>query len=212
MLEFFTILMMITAVLVFGLRKYKKAIFIYQIQTAFLIAIFLILSYNNDVKELVSWSIIAFFTKFIFVPCVLYFLIKKMNLINETEPIGGFFVSPLIAISFSFAFSVALYLVFKNFALIKEMSALIACGFLFGIGICGFVLRTSFVKQILAYCLMENGIHLCLALMAYDAHEIVELGVLTDALFAVVIMSVLAIRFKNSFETLDVSKASQLKG
>ncbi len=212
MIEAFTIFMMITAVLVFALRKYKKSIFFYQIQTAFLIAIFLSIYTNNDIKELLSWSIIAFFTKFIFVPTLLYFLIKKLNCINETTPIGGFFVSPLIAVSFSFAFAVALYSIFKNFALINQMLPLIACGFLFSMGICGFILRTSFIKQILAYCLIENGIHLCLALMAYNAHEIVEIGILTDAIFAVIIMSILAIRFNKSFETLDVTNASQLKG
>ena len=79
-------------------------------------------------------------------------------------------------------------------------------------GIFGFILRKSAIKQILAFCMFENGIHLSLALMAYNSPEIVEIGVLTDAIFAVLIMSVLASRFYKYFGSLDVSKANTLKG
>ncbi|MGB9801583.1 MAG: NADH-quinone oxidoreductase subunit K, partial [Arcobacter sp.] len=76
----------------------------------------------------------------------------------------------------------------------------------------GFVLRNSAIKQILAYCTFENGIHLSLALMAYNSPEIVELGILTDALFAVIILAIFAQRFYKYFGSLDVSKATELKG
>ena len=89
---------------------------------------------------------------------------------------------------------------------------LIASITIFMIGIFGFILRNSVIKQILAYCMFENGIHLSLALMAYNSPEIAELGILTDAIFAVIIMSVLAERFYKYFGSLDVSKATELKG
>ena len=79
-------------------------------------------------------------------------------------------------------------------------------------GIFGFILRNSFIKQILSYCLFENGIHLSLALMAYSSHELVEIGILTDAVFAVLIMGILAKRFYASYESLDTSKAIHLRG
>ena len=99
-----------------------------------------------------------------------------------------------------------------EFSLIQERITLIAAVTVFMMGIFGFMLRNSFIKQILAYCLFENGIHLSLALMAYNSHELVELGILTDAIFAVIIMSVLAVRFYKAYDGLDTSKASNLKG
>ncbi len=110
------------------------------------------------------------------------------------------------------AVSTSLSNVFMQFALLKDNLPLMASSFVFMMGIMGFVLRRSFLKQILAYCLFENGIHLSLALMAYDSEKIVEIGILTDAIFAVIIMGVLAIRFYNSYGDLDTFKASSLRG
>ena len=59
---------------------------------------------------------------------------------------------------------------------------------------------------------MENGAHLTLALMAYNSPEIVDIGILTDAIFAVIIMSILTTRFYKYFGSLDTSNARNLKG
>lgn len=39
---------------------------------------------------------------------------------------------------------------------------------------------------------MENGSHLVLALLAWRAPELVEIGIATDAIFAVIVMVLLA--------------------
>jgi hydrogenase-4 component E len=174
--------------------------------------IFLYLYNTYSADELGSWAIIAFFTKVIFVPVILLRLIKKLKVEHEDEPVLGFYVSPIVAIAFSLAIAMALYPIYLKFSLIKEHIPLIASITIFMIGIFGFVLRNSAIKQILAYCTFENGIHLSLALMAYNSPEIVELGILTDALFAVIITSIFATRFFKYFGSLDVSKATELKG
>jgi hydrogenase-4 component E len=48
--------------------------------------------------------------------------------------------------------------------------------------------------------------------MAYTSHELVEVGILTDAIFAVVIMGILAKRFYAAYGSLDTSKAVNLRG
>ncbi|WP_267524301.1 hydrogenase 4 membrane subunit [Campylobacter sp. MG1] len=212
MLEILTVCMMISALAAFGLRNYKKSVLAYQICATLLVATFFTIYMQTGIKELLTLSIVGIFTKVLFVPIAMFYLIKKLNLVSEDEPVAGFFVSPVIAVSFSLAVSMGLYNVFKEFALINIPLALVASGFIFMVGIFGFILRNSFIKQILSYCLFENGIHLTMALLAYDAHEIVELGILTDAIFAVVIMGVLAIRFYKSYGSVDTSKATNLRG
>ncbi len=211
-MDILTILMMVFALGTFGLRRYDLSVVSYQLGTLCLVCIFYLLYSKYGVGELKSWAIIAFFTKVIFVPSILYYLIKKLKIVHEFEPVAGFFVSPIIALSVSLAVSTSLSNVFMQFALLKDNLPLMASGFVFMMGIMGFVLRRSFLKQILAYCLFENGIHLSLALMAYDSEKIVEIGILTDAIFAVIIMGVLAIRFYNSYGDLDTFKASSLRG
>ena len=211
-LNVLAICMIATSLGVFGLRNLKLSVFVYMLQTLMLVSAFLLLSAKFNASELRIWGIVAFFTKVIFVPGILLYLIEKLGVISEDEPVGGFFVSPVIAMGFSLAIAMSMYPVFLELSLIKEKILLIASLTIFMMGIFGFMLRNSFIKQILAYCLFENGIHLSLALMAYNSHELVELGILTDAIFAVIIMSVLAKRFYKAYDSLDTSKATNLRG
>jgi len=211
-LSILSILMIVTSLLVFGLRNYKLSIFAYSFQTFILVSIFLLLSSSHLAEQLTVWAVIAFFTKVIFIPYILLRLIKKLGVVYEDEPVAGFFVSPIIAMGFSLAIAMSIHPIYLEFSLIKESIPLIASITIFMMGIFGFILRNSAIKQILAYCMFENGIHLSLALMAYNSPEIAELGILTDAILAVLIMSVLAQRFYKYFGSLDVSKATELKG
>ena len=211
-IDILAICMIVTSLAVFGLRNLKLSIGIYAIQTLLLVSIFFMLYSNFNAPQLRIWAIVAFFTKVIFVPGILFWLVKKLDVISEDEPVGGFFVSPVIAMGFSLAIAMTINPILLKFSLIQERIVLIAAVTVFMMGIFGFMLRNSFIKQILAYCLFENGIHLSLALMAYNSHELVELGILTDAIFAVIIMSSLAVRFYKAYDGLDTSKASNLRG
>ncbi|WP_169777240.1 hydrogenase 4 membrane subunit [Campylobacter mucosalis] len=211
-LDTLAVAMIITSLAVFGLRNLKASVIVYAVHTLLLVSIFMLLSNLFNASELGTWAYVAFLTKVIFVPATLLYLIKKLGVSSEDEPVGGFFVSPVIAMGFSLAIAMSIHNIFLEFSLIKEEILLIAAGTVFTMGVFGFILRNSFVKQILAYCLFENGIHLTLALMAYNSHELVELGILTDAIFAVVIMSVLAVRFHKIYDSLDTSKATNLRG
>ena len=211
-IDILAICMIVTSLAVFGLRNLKLSIGIYAIQTLLLVSIFFMLYSNFTAPQLRIWAIVAFFTKVIFVPGILFWLVKKLDVISEDEPVGGFFVSPVIAMGFSLAIAMTINPILLKFSLIQERIVLIAAVTVFMMGIFGFMLRNSFIKQILAYCLFENGIHLSLALMAYNSHELVELGILTDAIFAVIIMSILAVRFYKAYDGLDTSKASNLRG
>jgi len=212
LLTILSVCMILTSLAVFGLRNYKISIFVYSAQTSLLVLIFLVLAITYDAFQLFVWAVVAFITKVILVPYILLRLIKKLGVISEIEPVTGFFVSPIIAMGFSLATAMSIYPIYLKFSLIKESIPLITSITVFMMGIFGFILRKSVIKQILAFCMFENGIHLSLALMAYNSPEIVEIGVLTDAIFAVLIMSILASRFYKYFNSLDVSKANTLKG
>ena len=59
---------------------------------------------------------------------------------------------------------------------------------------------------------MENGSHVTLALLAPSAPGLVETGVATDAVFAVVIMAIVASRIYRMCLTLDAQELTKLKG
>ncbi|EKR8013378.1 hydrogenase 4 membrane subunit [Campylobacter fetus] len=211
-MEILIILMMILSLLVFGFRSYKLSIISYVLEAIALVCVFLFLANEYKANELFSWAIIAFFIKVIAVPLILFTLVKKLGVTHEVEPVGGFLVSPLIAFAFSIGSAMLIAPIFMEFSLIKNETALIGGIFIFMVGIFGFILRNSFVKQILSYCLFENGIHLSLALTAYNSHALVELGILSDTVFAIIIMSILAFAYYKIYGTLDTSIAASLKG
>jgi len=212
LIDLVTVLMMGTSLAVFAFRQYRWSIAAYALQTLLLVSVFLIQHFKYDAHELLIWSFTAFVMKVVFVPLFLWKLADKLGVVYEHEPVGGFFISPVVALSFSLAVAMMFYKVFVHFSIFQDPLPLFAASFIFMMGIFGFVLRNSFLKQILSYCLFENGIHLSLALMAYNSHELVEVGILTDAIFAVIIMGVLAKRFYSAYESLDTSKAINLRG
>jgi len=212
MIDILAVLMMVTSFAVFSFRQYRHSIQAYAVQTFLIVLTFLALYFTYGTHELLIWALTAFVIKVVCVPLYLLRLVKRLGVVVEDEPVGGFFISPVVALSFSLAVAMMFYKVFINFSLFQDALPLFAASFIFMMGIFGFVLRNSFIKQILAYCLFENGIHLSLALMAYNSHELVEVGILTDAVFAVLIMGILAKRFYGTYGSLDTSKAVNLKG
>ncbi len=205
-------LLMVTAVAVFGFRSLRLSLISYVAQTALLVTLFFVMSASYEATALRHWAVVAFLVKVVVVPAVIFFTIKKLGVVHEVEPVGGFLLSPLIGVAVSLAAAAALSPVLEQTGIVKFGFGFFVSIFLFMMGICAFMLRNSFVKHILAYCLFENGIHLTLAASAYNAHALVELGILTDAVFAVIIMSLLAVRYFKAYGTLDVSVATNLKG
>jgi len=212
LIDILTIAMIATSLAVFGLRNLRWSVYAYIAETLLLVSVFLLLSQKYNVEQLSQWAVIAFITKVVIVPYILIRLIRRLGVKSEESPLYGFFVSPIIALGFSLAMAMVISPILKEFSLLKETIPLIASVTIFSLGIFGLILRKNVIKQILAYCLFENGIHLTLALSTYNSPEIVDIGILTDAIFAVIIMTILAERFYKYFGALDVSKANQLKG
>ncbi|WP_024787786.1 hydrogenase 4 membrane subunit [Lebetimonas sp. JH369] len=212
MVSFLAILMIIASFLVFSLRNLKFATYAYILETLLLVGIFFTLAGKYQVNSLYGWAVNAFIIKVLIVPYIILRLINKLGVKSEETPVEGFFVSPVIALGFSLAIAMMLFPVLKSFALLKEDIPLVASLTIYSLGIFGLILRKNAVKQILSLCLFENGTHLTLALVAYNSPEIVDIGILTDAIFAVIIMSILATRFYKFFGSLDTSKANTLKG
>ena len=192
-------------------RNLVRATHIYTLQTLTLVGIFLAIASEYSIGTLYIWAGTCFFTTVLLVPYLILMLIKKIEIKHEEAPFGGLF-HPFIIIGMSLSVAILLEPIFIRFSLLKLQIPIIVSIFVFMLGILGLVFRKSAVKQILAYCLFENGAHLTLALTAYNAPETVEMGILTDAIFSVIIMGALAMRFYHEFGSLDTSQANELKG
>jgi len=204
-------LLIITSVMVIGARKAKTAALLYSLQSLVLVLTFLAIASSVDATELYHWSLTAFITKVIALPALLYYAFGKMSDPVADKPTISFTwlipIAGLITIaSFHAVESVQLPLV----AHLKPALA-VSLGHFF-LGLLCIVSQRNILKQLFGYCLMENGSALTLALLANKAPGIVEIGITTDAVFAVVFMVILARQIYFKLNTLDVHQLTSLKG
>jgi hydrogenase-4 component E len=204
-------LLILTSLLVIGVSRVVSAAKLYALQSFVLVMIFVALGNIQGAHELYWWGISAFVTKVILVPLI---MCKMVGPLTDSEGLKSW-LSPawlilaatlIVAVSWFAVSSVQL----PGVAQLKPALAVSLGHFMLGL-LC-IVSQRNILKQIFGYCLMENGAHLTLALLASRAPELVEVGIATDAVFAVVVMGLLAKKIHRTMQTLDVQQLSALKG
>lgn len=205
-------LLIITSLMVVLTKAPKSAAYCYAIQSLVLVTIFISLGVLTGSTELFTWSATAFLTKVVFVPAVVIYTFKKMGSPTENiEPVVRPMVSIILAIiEVAICFAIIQYVEMPGSAEIKPALAVSLAHFF--IGLTCIVSQRNILKQMFGYCLMENGSHLTLALLAPTAPEIVEIGIATDAIFAVVIMAIIVYRVYRKFDSMNSDELMELKG
>ena len=203
-------LLIITSLCVIMSKTAKKAAFYYALQSLVLVGLFVLLANEMQAHELYSWSVSAFITKVILVPAILLYVLRRIDESRIPLGINANWLIPITSTIVVLCYFVTVPVDIPLAAHLKPALSVSLSHFLLGL-LC-IVSQRNIVKQIFGYCLMENGSHLTLALLANQAPELVEIGIATDAIFAVVIMVVLASRIYNKFNSLDAKQLMNLKG
>lgn len=204
-------LLLLTSLLVIESKKPRQWAFLYGLQSLILVIIFLALAILMDAPELYLWAATAFVTKVILVPLILYRALSKADdtatsLKTISTPVSMLLAAAAVVVSFTVVSQIGL----KSAAEFIPALAISVAHFFFG-QLC-IVTQRNIFKQILGFCLMENGSHLTMALLAYRAPELVEFGIATDAVFAVIVLVLLAGQIYKRLNTLDSAELNVLKG
>lgn len=204
-------LMMITSLLVIGARKPIASCWFYALQSFVLVMIFVTLANMLDAHQLTLWAITAFFTKVLLVPLILGFAFRKLS-----DPSANISViKPALLMLLAAVIVILCWFVVEpiQIPMVAELKPALAVSLgHFMLGLLCIVTQRNILKQAFGYCLMENGSHLTLALLAWRAPELVEIGIATDAIFAVIVMAVLARKIYRTLNTLNVDQLTALKG
>ncbi|AZG99909.1 TPA: hydrogenase 4 membrane subunit [Proteus mirabilis] len=204
-------LMMITSLLVIGARKPIASCWFYALQSFVLVMIFVTLANTLDAHQLTIWAITAFFTKVLLVPLILGFAFRKLS-----DPSANISViKPALLMLLAAVIVILCWFVVEpiQIPMVAELKPALAVSLgHFMLGLLCIVTQRNILKQAFGYCLMENGSHLTLALLAWRAPELVEIGIATDAIFAVIVMAVLARKIYRTLNTLNVDQLTALKG
>ncbi|CRL63701.1 hydrogenase 4 membrane subunit [Proteus penneri] len=204
-------LMMITSLLVIGAKKPIASCWFYALQSFVLVMIFVTLANMLDAHQLTLWAMTAFFTKVLLVPLILGFAFRKLS-----DPRANISViSPALLMLLAAVIVILSWFVVEpiQIPMVVDLKPALAVSLgHFMLGLLCIVTQRNILKQAFGYCLMENGSHLTLALLAWRAPELVEIGIATDAIFAVIVMAVLARKIYRTLNTLNVDQLTALKG
>lgn len=203
-------LLILSSLLVIETRKLRISAIYYSVQSLVLVVIFLALAVSMHAEQLYLWAASAFLTKAVLVPYIIYRAQQYTG--SEDVPTA---IKPTLSILLAAASLVVSFVVINQLDLkiavgFKPALAVSVAHFFFG-QLC-ILTQRNLLKQVMGFCLMENGSHLTLALMAYDAPELVEIGIATDAIFGVLIMAVLVVQIYRRLNTLDAASLTTLKG
>ena len=205
--------LIITSMMVVLARTGRAAAFLYSLQSLVLVGVLASLGAVTGSTELFTWSATAFATKVVLVPAILLFTLKKIGDDAEADlppKLNPMKSVALVAVEVFVCFVAVSGIDLPTAAAVKPTPAVSLAHFF--IGLTCIVIQRSIFKQIFGYCLMENGSHVTLALLAPQAPELVEIGVATDAIFAVIILAVLVWRMARYAHTLDADDLCELKG
>ncbi len=204
--------LIVTSLLVIEARGAKRSALFYALQSFVLVLVFVTLAATVNSPQLFLWAAIAFLTKVVLVRFIMY---RTLGGVEEDPALAprrlGLIWSIILAavvVAVCFVVVSTVHLPVAD-ALKPALAVSLAHFFL---GLTCIVMQRNLLKQVFGYCLMENGSHLTLALMANRAHELVEIGVVTDAIFAVIIMAVIGTMIRSRLQTLDVRQLTSLRG
>src|SRR5512140_3067088 len=204
-------LLLLTSLLVIETKRPRQSALLYSFQSLILVSIFVVLALLMGAPQLYLWAGSAFITKVVLVPLILYIALSKVDGTSiSVSTISTPILVILAALAVVVSYTVVSQIGLKSAADFMPALAISVAHFFFG-QLC-IVTQRNIFKQILGFCLMENGSHLTLALLAYRAPELVEVGIATDAVFAVIILVLLAGQIYRKVHTLDSAELKGLKG
>lgn len=206
-------LLIVTSTMVVISKSIKVAIRWYAVQSLILVGLLATLGNVTGASELLMWAVSAFVTKVVLVPLILSYAYRKMGEPSDlglTRGAKPAWTICLIAGEVAICFAVVTQIKLPNAEVATPALAISFAHFF--VGLSCIITQRNIMKQIFGYCLMENGSHVTLALLAPTAPEIVETGIATDAIFAVIIMSIVVLKIWRTYQSLDSHDLSDLKG
>ena len=203
--------MLVSAYLMVGQKALFTAIRLYGLQSLLLAIVATTVAISESRPELFVTAALTVVLKTILIPWFLMRTVDRIGIHREIEPFLNVPVSLLICLGLT----VVGYRVSTGF----EEGAQQVTHHLIGvalslllIGLFLMVTRKKAITQILALLTVENAVFLVAVGVTTGMPLIVELGIAFDVMLAVLVLGILVQRIVGRFESMDVSRLSNLKG
>jgi hydrogenase-4 component E len=203
--------MLVSAYLMVGQKALFTTIRLYGLQSLLLAIVATTTAISESRPELFVTAALTVVLKTILIPWFLMRTVDRIGIHREIEPFLNVPVSLLICLGLT----VVGYRVSTGF----EEGAQQVTHHLIGvalslllIGLFLMVTRKKAITQILALLTVENAVFLVAVGVTTGMPLIVEFGIAFDVMLAVLVLGILVQRIVGRFESMDVSRLSNLKG
>jgi hydrogenase-4 component E len=203
--------MLVSAYLMVGQKALFTTIRLYGLQSLLLAIVATTIAISESRAELFVTAALTVVLKTILIPWFLMRTVDRIGIHREIEPFLNVPVSLLICLGLT----VVGYRVSTGF----EEGAQQVTHHLIGvalslllIGLFLMVTRKKAITQILALLTVENAVFLVAVGVTTGMPLIVEFGIAFDVMLAVLVLGILVQRIVGRFESMDVSRLSNLKG
>jgi hydrogenase-4 component E len=203
--------MLVTGYLMVGQKALFTAIRLYGTQSWLLGVIAVAIALGEDRPHLFVTAALTVTLKGLLIPWFLMRVVDRIGIRREIEPFLNVPASLLICLGLT----VVGYRVSTGFpeGVSGVAHHIIGVGLsMLLIGLFLMVTRKKAVTQILALLTVENAVFLIALGITSGMPLVVELGISFDVLLAVLVLGILVRRIVDRFESMDVSRLSQLKG
>jgi hydrogenase-4 component E len=199
-----------------GQRWLITNIRIFAAQSLLLAGIANTIGFFNNAPHLYIAAFLTLALKAVLLPVLLERLVKRIDIGQEIAPLINVPVSLVIA----GGLTTVGYVVAESFRRPEQPASAANLGHntlavaisLFLIGFFMMISRRKALMQVLALLSLENGLFLAAISLTYGMPMIVETGIFFDILVAVMVLGILVYRIQETFDSMDVSKLSRLKG
>ena len=203
--------MLVSAYLMVGQKALFTTIRLYGVQSLLLAIVATTIGISESRQELFVTAALTVVLKTILIPWFLMRTVDRIGIHREIEPFLNVPVSLLVCLGLT----VVGYRVSTGF----EEGAQRVTHHLIGvalslllIGLFLMVTRKKAITQILALLTVENAVFLVAVGVTTGMPLIVEFGIAFDVMLAVLVLGILVQRIVGRFESMDVSRLSNLKG
>jgi hydrogenase-4 component E len=216
MITLMAAMVLVLQIAMVGQRWLVTNIRIFGAQSLLLAGIANTIAWYNHAPHLYIAAFLTLTVKAIFLPLALERLVTRIGIGQEINPIINVPLSLLIC----GGLTTLGYVVAQSFHRPEEAASPASLGHntlavavsLFLIGFYMMITRRNAIMQVLALLSLENGLFLAAISLTYGMPLIVELGIFFDLLVAVMVLGILVYRIQETFDSMDVSKLSKLRG
>lgn len=171
-----------------------------------------VVAYFTRAEHIYIVALLTIALKAIAIPRILIYVMDRIKVEREVEPLIGIPSSLLIC----GILTIVAYYLSEPFAADGNITTITSncLAISLAVVLIGFftmISRKKAVSQVIGLLVMENGLFLAAISLTYGMPMIVELGVFFDVLVAVIIMGVFAFRINQTFATIDTTFLRRLK-